>query len=125
MAMADPVKEMSEQRQETAERPMTIPEAIDAALWMRNMPEALVSDARAKRIIDTLLSALQASPCYFKGAHLGIPTATFLAYDRAAHAALRTWSQQAYEHGATPEKYEWGIHLAIEWEKRPDCKWPD
>jgi hypothetical protein len=116
---------MAEQREAAAQRPMTIPEAIDAALWLRGMSEPILSSDRARRIIETLLSALEASPCYFKGARHGIPTATFLAYDMAAHHALHEWAYAAQMHGAPREKYEWGHRLASEWKRRPDCKWPD
>jgi hypothetical protein len=127
--LIDPHKVLAESeklRAEAAAQPqMTIPRAIDNAEWMRRTPDAVLSIDAAKRTIDALLSALQASPCYFKAARLGLPSFTLLPYDMAGHHALITWAQKAEEHGCRPEKFAQARALAFEWSKRPDCKWPD
>jgi hypothetical protein len=118
------VSEMQAQR-EAPRPPMTIPEAIDKAEWLRRTPDGWLDPDKARETIITLLSALEVSPCYFKGAKYGIPTATFLAYDKAAHYALRKWAEISQAHGAPAAKYGWGFSLANEWSKRTDLKWPD
>jgi hypothetical protein len=83
-----------------------------------------MSPARARQLIRTLLAAIEASPCYYKGAVLGIPTFTFLAYDKAGHAAIRLWAQLAEQHGARPEKFASALAMVMAWERRDDLRWP-
>jgi len=103
----------------------TIADAITDAQFYRQQPEYIVDLEKAKRVIDTLLSALEASPCYFKGARLGIPTFTLLAYDRAGHSAMLDWADAAEAHGCRAEKINEARAHAIEWADRPDARWPD
>lgn len=102
----------------------TIPHAIDDALWARRTPDGLLSPERSKQVIVALLAALEASPCFLKGAREGIPTFTLLAYDPAGHAAIRRWADLAQTHGARPEKYESALAMVRQWEQRHDLKWP-
>lgn len=102
----------------------TIPEAISTAQWLRRTPDAVLAPDAAKRVIDTLLAAIEASPSYFKGAHLGIPTFTLLAYDRAGHLAIDEWIKQAAAHGCRPEKLDDARARLAEFMQRTDCAWP-
>jgi hypothetical protein len=106
------------------EREYKINDAITDAQYYRAHPEVIVDARHAKRVIDTLLSGLEVSPCYFKAVRLGIPSFTFLAYDRGAHDAILGWSYLAEINGARPEKYESARALVAEWEKRTDLRWP-
>src|SRR5258708_24957373 len=96
--------EQREAKHAAEQQPMTIPEAISQAIWTRKTPDGFLDPALAKKTIVALLSALEASPCYFKGARLGIPTFTLLAYDRAGHIAIREWANAAQAHGCRMEK---------------------
>lgn len=124
--MTDPAKIVAEcaaQREGTT-ADMTIPEAISTAQWLRRTPDGVLAPDSAKRVIDALLSALEASPCYFKGARLGIPTFTLLAYDLAGHKAIDEWIKQAAAHGCRPEKLANARSRLLEFEQRTDCAWP-
>lgn len=118
------IQDCAEQR-EAARAAYTIPEAVTDAQYLRRTPDAVLPLDRAKQVIDTLLAALEASPCYFKAARLGIPTFTLLAYDRAGHAAIRVWSAAAEAHGCRPEKVNDALATVSTWEQSPDCSWPD
>jgi hypothetical protein len=119
------VSECAQLRDQAASRVMTIPNAIDAALWIERTPDAIVDPTVAKDIIRTLHAALQASPCYYKAARLGIPTFVLLAHDRAGHDAIFAWARVADMHGCRAEKVEDARAMAVQWSARPDCKWPD
>lgn len=103
---------------------MTVAEAIAQAQWVRRTPDGVLSPAIAKQTMEALLSALEASPCYFKGARLGIPTFTLLAYDRAGHLAIGEWIKQASAHGCRPEKVADASARLAEFMQRTDCSWP-
>jgi hypothetical protein len=113
------------QQREKARESYTIPEAIADAQYLRRTPDAVLTPGQAKQTIDALLAALEASPCYFKAARLGLPSFTLLPYDRAGHAAIRVWSAAAEAHGCRPEKVADALATVSTWEQRPDCKWPD
>lgn len=101
-----------------------IGDAITDAQYYRAHPEVIVGPTQAKRVIDTLLAALEASPCYFKAAREGIPSFTLLAYDLAGHHAIRVWAGYAQNHGARPEKYESAVGMVYDWQNRDDLRWP-
>jgi hypothetical protein len=121
----DVIADCERMRNEAAARVMTIPEAINEGQWLRRTPDGILAPDVAKKTIEALLSALEASPCYFKGARLGIPVFTLLAYDRAGHVALRAWADAAEDHGCREGKVDEARRRAKEWSERPDCKWPD
>lgn len=102
----------------------TIVQAIDDAKWVRGTPDGILAPDAAKRTIVALLAALEASPCYFKGVRLGIPTFTILGYDRAGHIAIREWANAAQAHGCRMEKVTDARMRVVEWEMRLDCAWP-
>lgn len=121
---ADIIADCARMRYEALNKPMTIVDAIDNATWVRRTPDASLAPATAKATIIALLSALEASPCYFKGARLGIPTFTFLAYDRAGHIGIREWANAAQAHGCRLEKVKEARAKVVQWEMRDDCRWP-
>lgn len=106
------------------EREYTIADAITDAQFYRSHPEAVVDGGNAKRTIDTLLAALETSPCYLKGVREGIPTFTLLAYDFAGHLALTRWIVEAQAHGCRPEKVVQARGMLAEWARRTDLRWP-
>lgn len=101
-----------------------VADAITDAQYYRAHPEVIVGPTQAKRVIDTLLAALEASPCYFKGVREGIPTFTLLAYDFAGHLALTRWIMEAQDHGCRPEKVVQARGMLAEWARRTDLRWP-
>lgn len=106
------------------EREYKIADAIADAQFYRAHPEAVVDGANAKRTINTLLSALEASPCYLKAAREGIPSFTLLAYDFAGHLALTRWIMEAQDHGCRAEKVIQARGMLAEWTRRTDLRWP-
>lgn len=102
----------------------TVADAVTDAKWLIGQPDGLMSPARTRQLVRTLLAAIEASPCYYKGALLGIPTFTLLAYDRAGHIAIREWANAAQAHGARPEKLADARAMVVQWEMRDDCRWP-
>jgi hypothetical protein len=118
------LQEMARMRAETEARPMTIAEAVDKVRWVERTPDGILDPIVAKRVMATLLGAIEASPCYFKAVTQNIPSFTLLATDHAGHRAILLWSSLAEEHGARPEKYESARKMVIEWIKRPDLRWP-
>lgn len=119
------VSQCAAQREAAAAQVMTIPQAIDAAEWLRRTPDAILDGARAKTIIGTLLAGIESSPCFAKGLKLGLRTFTLLPYDRAGHAAIDTWILEAEAHGCRQVKVADARAILNEWSKRPDLKWPD
>jgi hypothetical protein len=117
------IDEMARMRNEPPP-PMTVAEAIMLAVTIRTQPEFLIDPRAAKRVIDTLLSAIEASPCYLKGVREGIPTFVLLATDRAAIPALTEWIDHAAAHGCRAEKVENAMSILSNWRKRPDLRWP-
>jgi hypothetical protein len=117
------LQDMARMRAETEARPMTIAEAIDKVRWVERTPDGILDPIVAKRVMATLLAALEASPCYFKAARLGLPSFTLIP-ERAAVIALREWANAAAAHGARREKYEPAFQMAVEWEMLPDLRWP-
>src|SRR5712664_2803905 len=119
------VEDCARMREGAARQNYTIAEAVSDARWLRRTPDAAVLPERARQTIDTLLAALEASPCFLKGAVLGIPTFTILAYDRAGHVAMTRWAHAAEDHGCRQDKVQEVRAKATEWALRTDCKWPD
>src|SRR5712664_1805808 len=115
---ADVVADSARMREETARKTYTIADAIDDARWLRRTPDGVLSPDRSKQVIDTLLAALEASPCYFKGARLGIPTFTLIAYDLAGQIAILKWAEVAEAHGCRHEKVQDALAKVTEWGKR-------
>lgn len=122
--MASDVVEACAKMREEARQVYTAANAVDDARWLINQPDGLMSPARTRQLIQTLLAAIEASPCYYKGVVLGIPTFTMLAYDPAGHAAIRLWAQLAEQHGARPEKWSSALAMVLSWERRDDLRWP-
>lgn len=122
---AEVIAACAKDREEAAARQYTVADAIEDAQWIRRTPDAFVAPQRAKRCIVTLLAALEASPCYFKAARLGLPSFTLLPYDKAGHIALNVWATTAESHGCRPEKVADARAKVREWSQRPDLKWPD
>lgn len=120
---SDVVADCARMREE-ARREFTIADAIAEAEWLAKTPDGVLSHAVAKQTVLALLAALQSSPCYYKAVQRGIPTFTFLAYDKAGHDAIRLWSVLAEKHGARPEKYVTARTMVAAWEQRTDLRWP-
>lgn len=106
---------------------MKIREAIGKAQWYRSQPEVCVDDKTAKTVIDTLLSALQQSRCYFNAVQRGQRTFVLVEQDRAAVEAIRRWADLAEQHGCPHDKVSQARMLATSWEAKPqtETKWPD
>lgn len=116
------VADMQAQREAPA---MTIPDAIDKSEWLRRTPDGRLDPDKAREIIITLLSAIEASPSFLKASKLGLRTFTILPYDRAGHVALAGWITQAAAHGCRPEKVQDAEKILADWSQRTDLKWPD
>lgn len=120
------VAEMSAQR--ASQQPeYTILDAIDDALWLRRTPDGEVSNDRLRRIVDTLLSALQRSQCYYNAVRRGQEVFVLVQQDRAAPWAIRKWGTRAHEHGCPKEKLDSAFATAQRWEAQNTAmtKWPD
>jgi len=106
---------------------MTIQGAIGKALWFRQQPEVVIDTATALRTIDTLLSALEFSQCYFKALQKGEEVFVLRQPDRAAPAAIREWVRLADSHGCGPAKVVDAMATAGRWSAQDPSttKWPD
>jgi hypothetical protein len=105
----------------------TIAEAINDAEFLRRQPEAILSDSQAKRLIDTLLCALQLHPSYLTAVVRGQDVFPLIEQDRAAPFAIRQWAEVAERHGTPPEKILGAKLRAKRWAESalPSKKWPD
>lgn len=121
------VTDMAEQRQAAAKPEMSILDAIDDAQWLRRTPDGQVTADRLRRICDTLLSALERSPCYFNAVRRGQETFVLVSQDRAAPHAIMEWVQWAERHGCPDSKCEQAAQTAQKWINQPTTatKWPD
>jgi hypothetical protein len=120
---------MQEQEQDKkAAQSMTIPQAIEEAERIRRMPaEYMVTPAKMKLINATLLSALEASSCYFRAAKKGEEVFVLRQQDRAAPHAIDTWAVVARDRGCPEQKVQSAFSKAIRWREQDDAttKWPD
>lgn len=105
----------------------TIARAIDDARWLRATPDAVISPARCKQIIETLLGGLERSPSYLKAMSLGQEVFVLMQQDRAAPAAIVAWADAAAEHGCPAEKLSEAYGISGRWTHQPLAltKWPD
>lgn len=109
------------------EKELTIPEAITRAQDLRASPEMMISEKSARKIIDGLLSALEASPCYLKAMQRGEEVFVFREPDRAAVRPISLWADIAEAHDCRAEKVESARVKAKRWSELPlyRTKWPD
>jgi hypothetical protein len=122
------VADMAEQR-EAAAKPsdITILDAIDDAQWLRRTPDAIVGPDRLRRIIDTLLSGLERSRCYYNAVRRGQEVFVLVQQDRAAPPAIGQWAAVAAVHGCPDEKVQNALSTAERWRQQlaTATKWPD
>jgi hypothetical protein len=104
----------------------TIADAIHDARFLRRVPEAVVSDAQAKRLIGTLFAAIDGAPAFLKALERGQEVFVLVEQDRAAPYAIRQWAEVAENHGTGPEKVLDAKLLAKRWSESPlpAKKWP-
>lgn len=105
--------------------PFTIAQAISDARLMRKVPECIVSDAQAKRVIDTLLAALESNPRFLNAVLRDKRAFCLIEDDRAAPFGIRAWAEVAGKHGCRPEKVAQAEAMATQWEGDPDRAWPE
>lgn len=92
------VEEMAVER-EAQRQPMTIANAISKAKYLRQFPETVMSEKQSHEVIDTLLKALEASPCYLKATLAGMPTFVLIASDISATKAVGDWCSRRIADG--------------------------
>lgn len=122
------LSETAAQREDAmADKPMTISEAINWALWMRRTPDGLLSPEIQRRTVAALLSALESSPCFFKAVQKGEEVFVLRQQDRVAPKAIRTWAVEAEQHGCGEKKVIHAFQIAKAWEGQDqiNTKWPD
>lgn len=105
----------------------SIEQAVEDARFLRRQPEAILSDAQAKRVIDTLFAALESSPAYLKALVRGQDVFVLVEQDQAAPYGIRAWAEVAGNHGTPPEKVSSAQKKAKRWSEHdlPSKKWPD
>jgi len=120
------VADMAEQREAAAKVEMTILDAIDDAQWLRRTPDGVVGPMRLRGIVDTLLSALERSRCYYNAMRRGQETFVLVQQDRAAPAAIGQWAAIAATHGCPDDKVQNALSTAERWRKQlaTATKWP-
>ena len=120
------VADCARMRQDAQDRPLTIPQAIELAQSYRAQPEILVDSFTSKRVMDALLSALEASPCYLKAVQEGQDVFVLRQHDRAAPGAIEEWALMAERHGASKEKVDSARAKIQHWEEQSldDTRWP-
>lgn len=122
------IRETTAQREDAmADKPMTISEAINWALWMRRTPDGLLSPEIQRRTVAALLSALESNPFFFKAVQKGEEVFVLRQQDRAAPHAIAEWARWAGQHGCTPAKVEDAHSTARFWIAQDTSltKWPD
>jgi len=122
------VADIAEQRDATAKpSDITILDAIDDAQWLRRTPDAIIGQDRLRRIIDTLLSGLEVSRCYYNAVRRGQETFVLVQQDRAAPAAIGQWAAIAATHGCPDGKIENALATAERWRQQlaTATKWPN
>lgn len=105
----------------------TLTSAIEQALFLRKQQECLLSGPEARALIDTLLSAIESSPCYMKALLKGEEVFVLRQQDRAAPGAIDNWAAEAKRHGCPEEKVRTAFAKSKRWAHLPDekTKWPD
>jgi hypothetical protein len=121
------VADMAQQREAAGKVEMTILDAIDDAQWLRRTPDGVVGPMRMRAIVDTLLSALERSRCYYNAMRRGQETFVLVQQDRAAPAAIGQWAAIAATHGCPDDKVQNALSTAERWRKQlaTATKWPD
>lgn len=122
------VADMTEQREASAKpSDITILDAIDDAQWLRRTPDGVVGPERLRRIIDTLLSGLERSRCYYNAVRRVQEVFVLVQQDRAAPAAIGHWAAIAAVHGCPDEKVQNALATAERWRQQllTATKWPD
>lgn len=104
---------------------MTIVEAVGKAQWYRTQPEVGVDDRMAKRVIDTLLSALEVSPPYLKAVLKGEPVFILRGQDVFSPQLVRQWARLADESGCPTDKVNEANSKAARMEDWLPRKHPD
>jgi len=105
----------------------TLVSAVEQALFLRKQPECLLSGPEARALIETLLCAIEAHPCYMKALLKGEQVFVLRQQDRAAPGAINMWAVTAKQHGCTAAKVEEAFRISKRWDHLPDAKtkWPD
>ena len=121
------VADIAEQREAAAKVEMTILDAIDDAQWLRRTPDGVVGPMRMRAIVDTLLSGLERSRCYYNAVRRGQEVFVLVQQDRAAPPAIGQWAAVAAVHGCPDEKVQNALATAESWRHQlaTATKWPD
>lgn len=103
----------------------TIVDALADARHLRKQPEYLIDGPNSRKLIETLLSALERSPCYLNAVIKGRETFVLVSTDRSAPFAIRNWAEHAAAHGC--QKVVEAFRIAQRWEQQDQklTKWPD
>lgn len=121
-----PVVAACAEQREQAPAPYTVADAVHDARYMRRVQECIVSDRQAKRVTDTLLAALESSPCFLNAVMRGQRVFCLVEQDRAAPIAIRRWVEIAAAHGCGMEKVRGAYAISHDWETSAvEKKWPD
>jgi hypothetical protein len=122
----DVVGECAAQRENlSAGGEISIAQAIDQARWLRRTPDGIVSADVARRVIDTLLAALEVNPAYLKAVAKNEPTFVLRAQDLSSPTVIGTWAQIAAAHGCGEDKVQEALAKAALMERWANRKWPD
>lgn len=105
--------------------PMTIAEAIGKARWWRQQPEVGVDDRQAKRVIDTLLAALEFSPPFLAAVQIGEPVFVLRGQDVLAPQLVRQWARLADSCNCPAQKVAEAQSKALRMEQWLPRKHPD
>jgi hypothetical protein len=121
------ISDCARMRAEQQDRPMTIREAIDKVRWCQATPDGIFDPIVAKRVMSTLLAALERSRCYYNATLRGQEVFVLVQQDRAAPAAIVAWADEAEAHGCKSEKVTQAYQLSGRWNSQPAdaTKWPD
>lgn len=121
------VAECASLREEAARKEYTIAQAIQDAMWVRRTPDAVISPARAKQMITTLLSGIESSRCFLKALQNGEEVFVLRSIDRAAPFGIVAWADAAAERGCRAEKLDDAYRISGRWTNQPaeKTKWPD
>lgn len=119
------VVECAEQRAQPP-APYTVADAVHDAKHLRKVPECILGDAQAKRVIDTLLAALESSPCFLNAVVRGQRVFCLVEQDRCAPIGIRAWAESAGRHGAPIGKVQGAVKTAHDFENsKVPRKFPD
>lgn len=125
MSGAGVVQECAATREQAAAAPYTVATAIADAQYYRAHPECVVGTQQLKRVVDTLLSAVESSPAFYNAVCRGQEVFVLVEQDRAAPGAIFAWATAAEAHGC--KKVEPARAKAVRWSQSPrvETKWPD